>query len=101
MASRGLDIPAVNLVINYDIPNNSKDYVHRVGRTARAGKTGRAITIVTQYDIEVLQRTEELIGKKLVEYHDVDKDKALILEEAVTEATRIAAIVSNNLTDCL
>lgn len=95
VASRGLDIPAVNIVINYDIPNNSKDYVHRVGRTARAGKTGRAITVVTQYDIEVLQRTEELIGKKLVEYNDVEKDKALILEEAVTEASRIAAIVSN------
>ena len=92
VASRGLDIPAVNVVINFDIPNNSKDYVHRVGRTARAGKTGRAITVVTQYDIEVLQRTEELIGKKLVEYHDVEKDKALILEEAVTEASRIAAM---------
>lgn len=96
MASRGLDIPAVNVVINFDIPSNSKDYVHRVGRTARAGKTGRAITVVTQYDIEVLQRTEELIGKKLVEYNDIEKDKALILEEAVTEASRIAAIVSNS-----
>ena len=92
VASRGLDIPAVNVVINYDIPQNSKDYIHRVGRTARAGKTGRAISIVTQYDIEVLQRTEELIGKKLLEYKDFEKDKALILEDSVTEAARIAAI---------
>lgn len=65
VASRGLDIPSVDLILNFDMPQNSKDYIHRVGRTARAGQTGRAITIVTQYDVEVLQRIESLIGQKL------------------------------------
>lgn len=53
VASRGLDIPSVDLVVNYDVPSNAKDYIHRVGRTARAGRAGRAVTVVSQYDVEV------------------------------------------------
>ena len=68
VASRWLDIPAVDLVINYDIPTHSKDYIHRVGRTARAGRSGRSVTLVTQYDVELLQRIEFVIGKKLTEF---------------------------------
>ncbi len=48
VASRGLDVPAVDMVINFDMPVNPKDYVHRVGRTARAGRAGRAVTLISQ-----------------------------------------------------
>lgn len=70
MASRGLDVPSVDLVINYDVPKNSKDYIHRVGRTARAGRTGRAVSMVTQYDVELFQRVEHFLQKKLEELSD-------------------------------
>jgi len=60
--SRGIDIKDINLVINYDAPSDAEDYVHRVGRTARADTTGAAITLVNRVDIMKLQRIEKLIG---------------------------------------
>jgi len=90
VASRGLDIPTVDFVLNYDVPGNSKDYIHRVGRTARAGRAGRAVTMVTQYDVELYQRIEELIKRKLPVFPASD-EQAMILVERVNEAQRIAA----------
>ncbi|KAJ3272373.1 ribosomal RNA processing protein [Terramyces sp. JEL0728] len=91
VASRGLDIPEVDVVVNYDVPQSSKDYIHRVGRTARAGKSGKSITLVTQYDIEWYTRIEHAIQKKLPEYPTArDKNAILLLQERVSEACRIA-----------
>ncbi|KAG8734984.1 ribosomal RNA processing protein, partial [Ceratobasidium sp. 414] len=89
VASRGLDIPAVDVVINFDIPTHSKDYIHRVGRTARAGRAGKSITLVTQYDVELLQRIEGVIGKKMMDF-GVDKAEVMLLKERVGEAQRLA-----------
>jgi ATP-dependent RNA helicase DDX47/RRP3 len=89
VAARGLDIPSVDLVLNFDLPPDSKTYVHRVGRTARAGKSGVAITVVTQYDVEVFQRIEKALGRKLEEYGMV-RDEVMLFAERVGEAQRVA-----------
>lgn len=89
LGDSGLDIPSVDVVINFDIPTHSKDYIHRVGRTARAGRAGKSITIVTQYDVELLQRIEKVIGKKL-ELFPTSKEEVMLLKERVDEASRLA-----------
>ena len=65
VAARGLDIPEVSLVINYDIPRDPDDYIHRVGRTARAGRKGEAVTFVGQRDVELVLAIEERVGRQM------------------------------------
>merc|ERR1719147_461784 len=98
VASRGLDIPHVDIVVNYDIPTHSKDYIHRVGRTARAGRSGKAVTFVSQYDVELYQRIEQLLGKKLPLYPTVEEE-VLLLGERVGEAARLAKVELRELED--
>lgn len=64
VASRGLDIPEVSLVVNYDIPQEAVDYIHRVGRTARAGRKGDCVSFVGQRDVERIHNIEERVGGK-------------------------------------
>ena len=80
VASRGLDISAVELVINYDVPRNPDDYIHRVGRTARAGRKGQAITLIGQRDVVLFLAVEERVGSKMEEWK----------EEGVNIETRVA-----------
>ncbi|EPY52415.1 ATP-dependent RNA helicase Rrp3 [Schizosaccharomyces cryophilus OY26] len=98
VAARGLDIPLVDVVVNYDIPTDSKAYVHRVGRTARAGRAGKSVALVTQYDLEPFLRIEAAIGKKMQEYEH-EKDAVFLLSERVDEAQREAAIQMKELQD--
>jgi ATP-dependent RNA helicase RhlB len=65
VAARGLDIEGLAMVLNYDLPVESENYVHRIGRTARAGKTGKAITLASEQDVYELPDIEKYIGKKI------------------------------------
>jgi superfamily II DNA/RNA helicase len=65
VAARGLDIPAVSHIFNFDVPTHSEDYVHRIGRTGRAGRSGAALTIVTRPEAKYVQAIEKLIGKSI------------------------------------
>ena len=65
LAARGLDIPRISHVINYDVPQWAEDYVHRIGRTGRAGRAGVALTLASQAEASYLAAIERLIGETL------------------------------------
>jgi ATP-dependent RNA helicase RhlE len=65
IAARGLDIPLLPHVVNFELPNISEDYVHRIGRTGRAGANGKAISLVSADETTFLRDIEKLIGEKI------------------------------------
>lgn len=85
VAARGLDIPEVGLVINYDIPRDPDDYIHRVGRTARAGRKGEATTFVGQRDVELILAIEARVGRQLEPWTEegVNLETRVIRSEAL------------------
>lgn len=91
VAQRGLDIPNVDVVVNYALPDHVEDYIHRVGRTARAGAQGKAVNLISQYDIVLLQKIEHQTGVKCVEYPITDGEVSAgrqRVEDAEQEAAR-------------
>jgi ATP-dependent RNA helicase RhlE len=65
VAARGLDITDIDLVVNFDVPMQPEDYVHRIGRTGRAARTGRAVTLVSELDERRAREIERLLGQKI------------------------------------
>jgi ATP-dependent RNA helicase DDX49/DBP8 len=90
IASRGLDVPSVDLVINSELPRNPVNYVHRVGRTARAGRRGRAISLVSEVDVSLVHAAEKITGRPLEKCPDVTDNDALRMLGPVTKASRLA-----------
>jgi ATP-dependent RNA helicase RhlB len=78
VAARGLDVEALELVVNYDVPEDAESYVHRIGRTARAGKAGKAITLACEKFVYGLYSIEKYLGAKIPV---MPFDEALLLED--------------------
>lgn len=100
VAARGLDIPAVSHVINFDVPSHAEDYVHRIGRTGRAGREGAAFMLSTKEDGKYLSAIEKLIGKSIAADSAYGKDGKPAAKapkaapKAETEATKVEADAS-------
>jgi len=88
VASRGLDIPTVDAVIHYDIPRNPADYVHRSGRTARAGRGGWSLSLVTQHDVGRVQGVEKETGNTM---NSLEALKGALEAEALKSLTKVYA----------
>ena len=71
--SRGIDVADINLIINYDVPRDAEDYVHRIGRTARADTTGVAITLINEDDMQKFAGIEKLIEAEIVKLNVPDE----------------------------
>ena len=96
VVARGIDVDNITHVINFDIPTNPEDYVHRIGRTARAGASGIAVSLLTGEDVHELKAIERLIGAT-IERHDLpgfEYDKRIILESHQVEP-RMGKVVWN------
>ncbi|WP_062229129.1 DEAD/DEAH box helicase [Aureimonas frigidaquae] len=85
VAARGLDIPAVSHVFNFDVPIHAEDYVHRIGRTGRAGRSGKAYTLVSRGDQKYLDAIEKLIAKDI---DWADGDLSTVVESPGEEKER-------------
>ena len=89
LASRGLDIKQCDLVINFDIPLSSLTFIHRAGRTGRIGNKGLCISLVSQYDVEVLNGIEEDLEADFKEIEDIDQDEIMVDTGLVSKGIKL------------
>ncbi|XP_062144499.1 DEAD-box ATP-dependent RNA helicase 36 [Alnus glutinosa] len=95
VAGRGLDIPIVDLVVNYDIPRSARDYIHRVGRTARAGRGGLALSFVYPNEVVLVHEIEAVLGKQLEKFECKENE---VLSN-ITKVSNAGCVANMNMMD--
>ena len=88
VAARGIHIPGISHVVNYDLPDHPEDYVHRIGRTGRAGEKGKSISFVCEYGAYVMPQIEEYAQMKIKTV--LPEEEQLVLPEKVNPARKKA-----------
>ncbi len=104
IAARGLDIDDVDIVVNFELPRDPEDYVHRIGRTARAGRTGKAVSFIGRRDFSLLARIERFIGtrmqrEKVMTGEQVEQVRRESLVDEIIEAAAAAPDMPEELKD--
>lgn len=99
VAARGLDISGVTHVYNFDIPQDPESYVHRIGRTGRAGKSGLAVTFVTPREMGYLRIVEETTKKRMTPLRPPSSSEALVGQQRIAMETLADIVTKNNLDD--
>lgn len=92
LSARGIDVKTVDLVINYDLCQDHREFVHRVGRCCRGGKTGTALSLVTQHDVKRVKAIEAGIGETM-EAETIDEEAALAGMSSVIKAKKKAEMI--------
>ncbi len=105
IAARGLDIDDVDVVVNFELPREPEDYVHRIGRTARAGKRGKAVSFISRRDFSMLGRIERFIGTRLrrekvmTAEHVVQARREALVDEIIDRAQQTGSEIPEELRD--
>ena len=96
VAARGIDIALLPYVINYELPRSPADYVHRIGRTGRAGEEGQAISLVSHDEVSALRQVEKLIGKAIKREQIAGFEQAAVAPPMPPESPRAPRPPRNN-----